>query len=46
MLDMEKLLYDSEAIETDFGTMYLNKQNNNKTIVVLHVCFRQLRILY
>jgi len=29
-------------IETDFGTRSLNKQNNNKTIVVPRVCLENL----
>jgi len=33
---------DSEVVETNFGTRSLNKQNNNKTIVVPKVCLENL----
>ena len=39
---MEKIPCGSEVIETDFGTRALNKQNNNKTIVVPRVCLDNL----
>jgi|APSaa5957512535_1039671.scaffolds.fasta_scaffold08110_2 hypothetical protein len=29
-------------VETDFGTRALNKQNNNKTIVVPRICLENL----
>ena len=39
---MEELPCGTQAIETDFGTRSLNKQKNNKTIVVPKVCLENL----
>ena len=39
---MEREQQCGNEIETDFGTRSLNKQNNNKTIVVPRVCLENL----
>lgn len=39
---METQRQCGNEVETDFGTRALNKQNNNKTIVVPRVCLENI----